>query len=241
MRRLFVLLLLLVIPSVSEGPGRAARQARSSSRHPGPGSLAHARDDIRNVVVIGDSLAHGAGDETGQGISGALAAMTHARVRNLGINGARTANVMRHLQRADVRAEVRRAQLIIVSVGGNDLFGSSLERVRSLLAPRLASYFVASRVRRVIAHLRHENPSAQIVLLGLYNPYRMAILDTEIARWDGGIITLFARWHAVNVIRIADLLDTPASLSPIDHYHPSASGYRAIAIRIASAYAFSSP
>src|SRR6185436_5630564 len=34
-----------VIPSVSEGPVRVAREARASQPHPSPGSLAHARDD----------------------------------------------------------------------------------------------------------------------------------------------------------------------------------------------------
>ncbi len=200
--------------------------------------------DIHNVVILGDSVAHGAGDETGRGIAGALASITHAHVENLGINGARTANVLHQLQRADVRAAVKRAQLIVVSIGGNDLFGNQIERYRSLLAPRLASFFIAARVGRVIAHIRRENPSAQIVLLGLYNPYREtnigAFLDQQIAQWDGRIIARFARRHSLNVIRIADLIDTRAAISPIDRFHPSAAGYRAIAERIASAYTFSS-
>jgi len=195
---------------------------------------------IRDIVVLGDSLAHGAGDESGRGIAGALAAMTHARVENLGINGARTANVLQHLARADVRAAVQRAQLIVVSVGGNDLFGSSLERVRSMIAPRIMSSIVASRVARVISRIHRENPAAQIVLLGLYDPYHSPFLDKQIARWDGRMITRFADWHAVNVVRIADLIDTAGALSPIDHYHPSAAGYRAIAARIWGAYTRSS-
>ena len=201
--------------------------------------------DIHNVVVLGDSVAHGAGDEMGRGIAGALASITHAHVENLGINGARTANVLQQLKRADVRAAVKRAQLIVVSIGGNDLFGNQRERVCALVAPRVTSWFIAARVQRVIARVRRENPSAQIVLLGLYNPYRRtnigAFLDQQIARWDGRIIARFARWHSLNVIRIADLLDTRAAISPIDRYHPSAAGYRAIAERIASAYTFSSP
>jgi lysophospholipase L1-like esterase len=191
------------------------------------------------IVVLGDSLAHGAGDETHRGIAGLLGAV------NLGVNGARTADVMRQLARRDVRAAVRHARWIVVSIGGNDLFGSSFERARSLLAPRLATELVVARVARVIARIRRENPSAQIVLLGLYNPYREtkigAWLDEQVARWDGRIITRFASCRAVNVIRIADLIDEPRAISPIDHYHPSAAGYRAIAERIRAAYTFCSP
>jgi lysophospholipase L1-like esterase len=236
MRRLAAVLLMLVIPSVSEGPGRAGRVARASQHHPSPRSLAPARDDIGRILILGDSLARGAGDETGRGIAGALAALTNAHVENLGINGARTANVLQQLTRPDARAAVRRAQVIVVSIGGNDLFGDSIARFASMLAPRVASHFVAARVERVIARIRRENPSARIVLLGLYNPYRRtrmgAWLDAEIARWDSRIIGLFASCRAVNVVRIADLVDEPRAISPLDHYHPSALGYRAIAERV---------
>ncbi|HJQ39182.1 MAG TPA: GDSL-type esterase/lipase family protein [Thermoanaerobaculia bacterium] len=191
------------------------------------------------IVVLGDSLAHGAGDETGRGIAGVLGAV------NLGVNGARTADMLRHLERDDVRAAVRRARWIVVSIGGNDLFGSSLERIRSILAPRLTTELVVARVARVIAKIRGENPSAKIVLLGLFNPYRETKigpwLDEQVARWDGRIITRFAANRAVNVVRIADLIDERRAISPIDHYHPSAAGYRAIAERIRAAYTFSSP
>jgi len=58
-------------------------------------------------------------------------------------------------------------------------------------------------------------------------------LDEQIARWDTQIINHFARTRAVTVIRISDLIDTPGAISPVDHYHPSAAGYRLIAERIA--------
>ena len=116
--------------------------------------------DIHTVLILGDSVAHGAGDETGRGIGGPLASLTHAHVENFGINGARTANVLHQLQRADVRAAVKRAQLIVVSIGGNDLFGNSIERCRSLIVPRIASALVAMRVQRVVARIHRENPSA---------------------------------------------------------------------------------
>lgn len=208
----------------------------ASQPHPSPGSLAPARDDIGRILILGDSLARGAGDETGRGIAGTLAALTHSPVENLGINGARTANVMQQLTTPAARAAVRRAKVIVVSIGGNDLFGDSIARVVSMLAPRVASYIVAVRVERVITRIRRENPAARIVLLGLYNPYRSTRmgewLDEQIARWDGRIIDRFASCRAVNVVRIADLVDEPRALSPVDHYHPSALGYRAIAERV---------
>lgn len=231
-RFIAVAAVMLLVPSVSEGPGREGRER--------PSAVA----GIRNILILGDSLAHGAGDETGRGIAGALAALTGAGVENLGINGGRTSELLRQLEREDVRRSVRRAQLIVVSIGGNDLFGNSLERLRSRVAPRVASWVVSRRVRRAIARIHAENPTAEIALLGLYDPYRETKLapwiDTQIARWDARIIALFAGHRAVNVVRIADLVDERWAISPLDHYHPSARGYRAIAQRIRGAYTFSS-
>ena len=200
---------------------------------------APARGPLHGIVVVGDSLAHGAGDESGRGIAGWLREMTNDDVTNLGINGARTANVLHVLRRADVRRQVRHARTIVLSVGGNDLFGNSIERLRSVAAPELTIRLVSLRVVRVVNAIHRENPAAKIILLGLFNPYRPTKLgpwlDTEVSRWDSRVIGLFAATHAVTVVRIADLLDEKAAISPLDHYHPSAAGYRAVAERIKTA------
>ena len=187
----------------------------------------------RTVAIVGDSVAYGAGDESRRGLAGHLAGV---RVWNLGVNGARTRNVLGHLKRPDVSAAVRQADAVVVSIGGNDLFGDSRARLLTTLAPRLAIRRVSGRVKSVAAAVRGLNPRAQIYLLGLYNPYRAAWLDPLVTRWDGRLITLLATMPGVTVVRIADLLDEPDMLSPVDRFHPSASGYQAIATRIAASW-----
>ncbi|HUP60231.1 MAG TPA: GDSL-type esterase/lipase family protein [Thermoanaerobaculia bacterium] len=193
-----------------------------------------------SVVILGDSVARGEGDEIGRGIAGGLATISQTRVTNLGINGARTANVLRLLSQPATRDAVRRASVVVLSIGGNDLFGSAIERWRAMLAPRLATRFAAARVARVVTRIRRINPSARIILLGLYNPYRRGSLgewvDVQVARWDSRIIATFATVRAVTVIRITDLLVKPRTIS-VDRFHPSAAGYRAIAERVWSAIA----
>lgn len=190
------------------------------------------------VVILGDSVARGAGDESGRGIAGVLATMAKIKVTNLAIDGARTANVLRLLARPHARDAVRRADVVVLSIGGNDLFGNSYEQWRSLLVPRIASRFAAARVARVVSRIRRINSSARIILLGLYNPYRRTSLgawvDVQVARWDSRLIGTFATIRAVTVIRITDLLVKPRTIST-DRFHPSAAGYRAIASRIWSA------
>ncbi|HEX8169643.1 MAG TPA: GDSL-type esterase/lipase family protein [Thermoanaerobaculia bacterium] len=192
----------------------------------------------RRVVIVGDSVAHGAGDETRRGGIGAW--LRGADVVNLGVDGARTANVLRVLATQRARAAVRRADAVVLSIGGNDLFGDSRARLVSLVAPRLAMRVVNARVAAVVARVRRENDRARIYVVGLYNPYARSSLgpwiDVQVARWDARLIARFATLPAVTVIRIADVLARPERISALDRFHPSSGGYRAIAARIAGAW-----
>ena len=80
------------------------------------------------IVVVGDSVAHGAGDESGRGIAGNLVWQLNAVVSNLGINGARTTDVLRLLQTAAARQAISDADAVVLSIGGNDLYGDSIAR-----------------------------------------------------------------------------------------------------------------
>jgi lysophospholipase L1-like esterase len=191
------------------------------------------------VVIIGDSVARGAGDENGLGISGWLARFTHSSIVNLGINGARTRNLRALLLDRSVQREVRSASLIVLSIGGNDLYGDSMARVLARVFPNFEQELTALKVRGVVASLRHLNPTARIDILGLYNPYHhstlAAWLDEQVNRWDARLIWSFAASPQVNVVRIADLLRRDDRLSPLDRFHPASFGYSLIASRIAAA------
>ncbi|HEY6141469.1 MAG TPA: GDSL-type esterase/lipase family protein [Thermoanaerobaculia bacterium] len=184
-------------------------------------------DGVFRVAIVGDSVAHGAGDESGRGIAGnldALLAGAHA-VQNLGINGARTWDVLRLLQKPIV------ADAIVISIGGNDLYGDSLARLATLLAPSLAMERTLNRVAAIVAAIHRANPTARVFLLGLYDPYQLPFLDEQVAHWDARLIERFARDRAVDVVRIADVV----TVSTLDRFHPSAAGYAAIAGRVAPA------
>ena len=64
-----------------------------------------------SVVVLGDSVARGAGDESGRGIAGVLATISQTNVVNLGVNGARTRNVLQLLAQPRTREAVRRGAI----------------------------------------------------------------------------------------------------------------------------------
>jgi lysophospholipase L1-like esterase len=94
------------------------------------------------VLIIGDSVAHGAGGERGLGISGWIARFTGLPIVNRGVNGARTRNVRALLHGQLAQSQVRAASVIVLSIGGNDRI-SPLDHFH----PASASYaLIASRI-----------------------------------------------------------------------------------------------
>ena len=188
---------------------------------------------VAHIVVLGDSVAHGAGDEAGGGISASLQAT------NLAVNGSRTWDVARVLRLHNAKSAVRSADAVVISIGGNDLFGDQFAKLESLVWPSMMMSRTIARVDRLVREIHHLNPAARVYLLGLYNPYRDSslarFLDRQVALWDARLIAHFADQPNVDVIRIADLLFA-SRLSAIDHFHPGHEAYRLIAQRIATTW-----
>lgn len=183
------------------------------------------------VVVLGDSVAHGAGDESGAGgIAPRLGAI------NAGINGARTWNVIALMRQPRVRATLRDAGAVVLSIGGNDLYGDTRARLFSLFAPDLMMRLTLGRVDAIVRTLEGENPTLHVYLLGLYDPYRRRDLDVAVAKWNALLLRQFAGDSRVSVVMIADLFSRPDRVSPTDHFHPSADAYARIARRVADAF-----
>lgn len=195
-------------------------------------------DGMLRIAVAGDSVAHGAGDENGRGIAGALDAQLQTLRRpsapalNLGLNGARTRDAYRVVSQS--ASLIAHTDAVIVSIGGNDLYGDSLARLESMLCPSCAMQRTVSGVKALVARIHQLNPATRVILLGLYNPYHgHGFLDRQVNVWDALLIARFAEDSRVTIVRIADLLRPAGRLSPIDHFHPSALGYSLIAARIA--------
>lgn len=92
------------------------------------------------VVVIGDSLAKGTGDNSGQGfarraVQGLNDSGIEAElVANLGINGQTASQLASGLKQQGVRYTLGQADLILLSIGGNDLFQGADRMFRGLAA-----------------------------------------------------------------------------------------------------------
>lgn len=205
-------------------------------------SLSRASSGPITAIVLGDSLGRGAGDPTGLGIGGRLDAELQRRniaakkTVNVAVNGARSGDVLRQLESANVRRLIGESNVVIVSIGGNDLWGGSDWRNAPPPDPEAVMGDVRDRVAEVIEKIRGANATARVFLIGLYNPFRDApfggALMPLVSRWNAGLIERFSSDPNIVVIQTADLFSHRDRLA-LDRFHPSGEGYELIARRIA--------
>jgi lysophospholipase L1-like esterase len=226
MKRLMIVLAVVVAAGAAVGAAGVAVGLKGEGPK-GP-AVAVQRPSAISLVVVGDSVAFGAGDESGAGgIAGRL------KGRNAGINGARTRNVKALLRTPAMRTTLANITDVVLSIGGNDLYGDSIARGFVTLAPGLAMRLTLMRVASIVRTLHETNPHLRIHLLGIYNPYGRRELDTLVAEWNSMLMCRFAGEPWVTFVPIADIFAPGGRLSPLDRFHPSADAYSRIARRIA--------
>lgn len=90
-----------------------------------------AESDGLKILALGDSLAKGTGDDQGKGfVKRALEELSAdggkaELLGNMGINGLTTAGLQSKLQEEGVQYALRQANVVLISIGGNDLFRGS--------------------------------------------------------------------------------------------------------------------
>lgn len=195
------------------------------------------------VALVGDSLAYGAGDESGKGIAGYLepALRSHGVhsivATNLGVTGATTRDLEESLQHPATRTAIQRANAIVVSIGANDframLLGEETDRSPFEVIDR-----VLQNIDGIVGDIRSLNKEARILVLGGYTPIAheraAALLEPVIAIWDGALMAQFAGDELVTVVRLSDIVNRPDRLSREDSFHPGSEAYQETAKRIAA-------
>src|SRR5262245_19278205 len=194
-------------------------------------------------IVLGDSLARGTGDDTGLGVGGRLVDELRRRrvpvknAVNLAVNGARTHDLEVQLESRSVRLLVAESNVVIVSVGGNDLWGDR-ELRNTPPDPAKVMGVVLERITNVVHAIRDANKTARIFVIGLYNPFVRGPMGPAftalVNRWNASLVERFAGDPNVVVVQTSDLFAYHDRLS-FDRFHPGSEGYELIARRIADA------
>jgi len=193
-------------------------------------------------IILGDSLARGTGDETGLGIGGRLVdelKKTHVSVKpqiNIAVNGYRTKDVEEQLKSRNVQTLIAQSNVIVVSIGGNDLWGSTNPREVTVRNPMAVMSQVLDHVDKIVRTVRALNPNARIFLIGLYNPFTSAPFGKQLSglvnQWNARVTERFAGDANFTLVETSDLFSHRDRLS-LDRFHPNSEAYGMIARRIA--------
>lgn len=179
----------------------------------------------RRLLVIGESTAAGVGVSEHQfGLASQLAkrlSLTTGKVawHTHGINGIRLASLLAQL--SDTRLPTSDA--IFISMGVNDTTGLTSRR----------TYY--RQLERLIALLKRQQPTATLYLLAVPPMHRFTALPSplrQILGWRARLLDQQQRKLAATTPGVSYLgyppLDDPSLLAK-DGYHPSATGYHAMA------------
>src|SRR6266566_4763146 len=160
-------------------------------------------------VILGDSLARGTGDESGLGIGGRFVDEMRRRkidtknIVNLAINGSRTADLLQQMESHNVQVVLAEANVVIVSIGGNDLWGDNW-RSAPPRDPQAVIGGVIDHIARIVDKVRAVNPRARIYIIGLYSPFGN-VLSPLVKDWNAKLTERFAKDSNLVVVQTADL------------------------------------
>jgi lysophospholipase L1-like esterase len=195
-------------------------------------------------IILGDSLGRGTGDESGLGIGGRLVDELRRRhidtknIVNIAVNGARTRDLEQQLTSPNVQTLVAQSNVVIVSIGGNDLWGDANWRNAPPRDPEHAMKDVLDRLQGSVRTIRAVNPSARIFVIGLYNPFITTpfgkMLTPFVNNWNAMLVERFAADPRIVIVQTSDIFAYRDRLS-FDRFHPGDEGYSLIARRIADA------
>lgn len=192
-----------------------------------------------DILVIGDSIGFGIGDEENLGIGKRYLDLinkegeTELEVTNISVPGYESNELVDLLKSGQNKQDISDASLIIISIGGNDL--NRLEYEDDLIKgivfkEALENY--KTNMDFVIKEIRAINEDAQVGLIGLYNPYREEELEKNrlVLEWNYETRLIVNSDFKFAYIPTFDQfkyhLDDYLSA---DDFHPNALGYKFIA------------
>ncbi|MCJ8014288.1 GDSL-type esterase/lipase family protein [Paenibacillus sp. KQZ6P-2] len=242
-------------PQAGQTPSAAQPQENHEAKGP------EAKKEIK-IAAIGDSLAKGTGDNTGMGFArrtvNELAKDTGKKVillNNLGINGLTTTGLLPKLEERGTQYVLGQADIILLSIGGNDLFQGAESAVKGIAGTSSTATGLeldpkdllkglpkaSTQLKAILERIRAINPNAWIVYIGLYNPFG-DIKDLQIpgnqavSSWNQAALETINKNSNMMLVPTFDLFqhNLDKYLSS-DHFHPNGDGYQQIAERIVQA------
>jgi lysophospholipase L1-like esterase len=216
-----------------------------------PDSQSNGQHKQLHIVALGDSLTRGTGDPEGKGYIGYMINDLKTKTKkpilltNIAVKGATTVDFLAQLKQPQIQREVKGADLVLFTIGGNDLFqgGNALTHLDpSYMRKAEKSYLV--NLNRIYAEIRSLNKQGTVFHIGLYNPFndmQQSKLTSSIVRqWNTDSANVAANYKEIVYVPTFDLFELHVNDYLFnDKFHPNTAGYKLIGERVASLITFS--
>lgn len=192
-----------------------------------------------HLVILGDSIGFGIGDEETLGIGNRYVALVDPegsrdiQVTNLAVAGAVVGDLRTLVGQGAYEPDLTKASLIIMSIGGNDL--NALQgQDKATLTLDFKEILDAYKVdfEAIVKRIRQVNPDVQVAVVGLYDPYNNKNPEQTKLLLEWNYETRLMVHEDGNMVYIPTYelfqhhLDAYLAF---DNFHPSGEGYNLIA------------
>ncbi|MDF2035455.1 SGNH/GDSL hydrolase family protein [Cytobacillus oceanisediminis] len=200
------------------------------------------------VAAVGDSLTQGVGDSTERGGYVPYLEMSLEKDKsvqdavfyNFGVRGNRSDQLLKKLGTEEVKDIVKKADAIIITIGGNDVMKVVRENFSNL---KLRAFTKEKKnyeqnLIEVLDAIKEVNPNSKIVLIGLYNPFlkwfsEITEINDILGDWNGTSQAILKDYPGTYFVEIDDIFEnTDDNLLYTDYFHPNDKGYELIAGRV---------
>ncbi|MED0657949.1 SGNH/GDSL hydrolase family protein [Anoxybacillus ayderensis] len=221
-------------------------KASSVKQEQKPTTLSMEKSGSLSIVALGDSLTRGTGDETGKGYVGYVVdelkkkTSQHVQFTNLAIKGQRSAQLIGQLKQKEVQRQLKEADIILMTIGGNDLFrgGEALRDLSTTQIEKEKEKF-AQQLRTIFQLVRTVNNEAPVFYIALYNPFNDLDNGKEtsavVRSWNYVASEVAADYQLIICVPTYDLFELQVNdYLYTDKFHPNKEGYKRIGERVAS-------
>lgn len=177
------------------------------------------------LVALGDSLTHGQGDEANKGgYVGVIKKKIERKYRhtnvttvNYGVTGDRSDQILDRLnQQPQLRKDLKSADVITMTVGGNDLMQILEKNVMGSQAAVTKSVdegekIYQQKLTKLFTAVRQENPRAPIFVMSIYNPFYtyfpdVNIINQSIDQWNQTTKATMGKYKQMYFVNIDKLM-----------------------------------
>jgi lysophospholipase L1-like esterase len=232
-------------------PSVSARSLDTGIVHEAPSMLQTlktraSREGSLHYLALGDSVALGKGAPRGYAAEVADRLERHhlpVQLDNQGVSGQTSSQLWEALHKPEMKRKIRQADLITITIGGNDVLKVALKRSQPWEAfssfDEIRDGFVR-HLNQILTLIRQENPTAVVLVTSLYNPVPpdalyFPLTEKLLDNWNTALSQTVSAQPGCIVVQIDDLLRPEHRDWLADQIHPNTRGHRLIATAILNA------